>query len=404
MRLIGHSTSGSRKTMVMGAWYVALCAVLLWYTRHERLQMVVDACFATIRELLAENVHADVLFLGSSRTLRGVVPDVFEQRCQAAIGTSVTALNLAILGEPRQVNYHVLRDYLSDHAAPNVVFVEVGMVDVSEDAHALVSRFMDVEDALRMVWERPYVYCRPWAAEAPAVEVGGNPWPEAPAVDRDIGAIDRFGLHCSIALDALGRGPEDLVRALYNRIANGVGSWFWAAEGESGGFRGFLAGLHNPYRSPEARIDMSFVERGVGARGWLGWQALDWEQAVAAKERLQERASRANVDGILRQRNRDIDLDDPERFRAARIYTRLLADLCRERGIRLIMMEVPGFLEPTLSASQERFYREEAELFRPNRTKLYHESLYQDMGHFNHDGAVLFTEQLVRYLVARPGH
>ena len=61
------------KTARVGLIYASLCGLLLWASLRERLSLAADWRYAALRELMLEEAPApDVIFLGSSRTARGL--------------------------------------------------------------------------------------------------------------------------------------------------------------------------------------------------------------------------------------------------------------------------------------------------------------------------------------------
>ena len=106
------------KTVRLALWYILLCGAAFAWSRNERYSLCPDWRFAALRELMKPwQPPPDVLFLGSSRTARGIAPIVFEETLRAA-GTERRAFNLAVSGTPRHVNYLQLVDYLRDEERP----------------------------------------------------------------------------------------------------------------------------------------------------------------------------------------------------------------------------------------------------------------------------------------------
>ena len=87
------------KTARVGISYVLLCALSLGVAQHWRLAWCVDFRLATLRKLVQDERRApDVLFFGSSRTVRGIRPKLAEEVFASAQTELKTGLNLATNG------------------------------------------------------------------------------------------------------------------------------------------------------------------------------------------------------------------------------------------------------------------------------------------------------------------
>ena len=91
----------------------------------------------------------------------------------------------------------------------------------------------------------------------------------------------------------------------------------------------------------------------------------------------------------------------PDRFRATRLYAERLSDLCRERGIRLIFMELGAFAEPRLGPSQVAVHEACGEVFQPDPAELQRIENYLDPGHLSRAGAELYTRRLAQFYLGR---
>ena len=360
-------------------WFVLLGGAALWLTLDQRLALCSDWRYAILRELeRAEGPSPDVLFLGSSRTARGVIPSVFEEEVARANGEQVRALNVAIMGTPRHVALLQLQDWLEEHDPPEAIFVEMGTAGLMEWPHKTLTRFLGPVEALRMLARQPYDY----TSQAEYGRKRGRP----PIFDPGglVRALGRNALHLQLALNALGRGPEDVLRVGYNALRN-------LAAGR---------GL-DLYWADEPRIDPEQTRTEVNAQGW---HRLDRgnPSARAANDRFLE-AERAHPTPIAERiaQVRAEDFSDPGRFRATRLYADRLANLCRERGIRLIFMELSAFAEPGLSPSHVAVHEARGEVFRPDPAELQRLEYYLDPGHLSRPGAELYTRRLARFFARR---
>ena len=100
------------KTARVGIFYVLLCALSLGVAQHWRLAWCVDFRLATLRKLVQDESRApDVLFFGSSRTVRGIRPKLAEEVFASAQTELKTGLNLATNGTPRHMNALTLEDF-----------------------------------------------------------------------------------------------------------------------------------------------------------------------------------------------------------------------------------------------------------------------------------------------------
>lgn len=371
----------AHKTVRTALAYVALCALALGFARWQRLALCADWRFAALREEMRSGEPADVLFLGSSRTSRGVRPLVFEEALAELGRGPLRAVNLGVMGFPRQVDYLLLSDWLRDHPAPEAVFVEVGDVDLADRPHEALSRFMGPRDALRLALRRPYR-----AEDGEMLQR----WSEDPegALDRLLRSTARGAFHLELALDALGRGPEDVVRWTWNHLRNG---WERGLAPDGLGFPYWAA----PPAPPIARAPLLHQ---LEHHGWyqLSRESGDW---LNGKAEVAARASRVAVDGPLERRYPQ-DVLAPDRYRFLRLYGRLLSDLCRRHGIRLVFFHLPGFRQRDLSESQEALYESLGELYRPDRRALSDEALYQDPGHLSDEGAAWYTRRLAEWYAA----
>ncbi len=358
------------KTARVGLIYASLCGLLLWASLRERLSLAADWRYAALRELMLEEAPApDVIFLGSSRTARGLAPAAFDARWAEVAGGPVRSLNLAIMGIPKRIGYQQLRSWLRDHEPPRILCMEMGLPDLAEYPHQMASRFVDPGDALRLVVEQPFDHRG--AAEydrrrkrPPPFDPGGI-----------LRSLDRNALHLELALEGLGRGPEDVWRLAYNGARN-------LLEGRGA----------RPYWARWPPIHPADLARQVDARGW-------YRVPPASPE---GRQGKEKVARILDREpgTRTEDFDAPGRFRGPRLYARLLAELCRERGIRLVFVDLPGFREDALSPSHVAYHESLAEVFRPDLSRLQREELYQDPGHLSPDGARWFSRRLASFLAA----
>jgi hypothetical protein len=369
------------KTGRTAAFYVLLGALAFGVSRMTQLAKCTDWRLAALRELdqHAEPAFpgaADVLFLGSSRTVRGVMPKAFADEWAALTGGTCTPRNLAVNGTPRHVNYLQLVDWLERHPVPETVFVEVGVSDLVYWPHVLLPRFIDARDALRLVTHRPYYSGTSRLSErVKAAEAGG-------ASLGLLYEIDRFGRHVEMALGVLGRGPEDCARALFNVAMN-----VW-----EGG-----AAL-DPYWSEAPPISEAVVWQQVGELGWYRIPT-DTPEYARGLQQVAEKAARLSIEEANSKRRQEV-LEGAPRYRPTVLYTRLIAELCAERGIRCVFMFQPGFREELPSESQVAFYESLGAWFMPDMAELQRQEYYADVGHLTEAGAELYSRALARFLAA----
>lgn len=361
------------KTLRTALFFVAFSALSLWFSNRERWALAGEWRHAALRELMQdEGAAPEVLFFGSSRTARGILPGIFEQRMQALTGEETSARNLAVMGIHPQVAWLELKSWVRDHPAPKIVCVEVSTSSIAEWPHQLAVRFIDPEDALRLVLEQPFdhrsqrQFGQRRGSEG-AFDPGG--------IFR---AMDTNALHLELATQALGRGPQDLVRLGFNGIRSRL-------DGTGMGI----------YWAPEPPITRGAMDQQLRDLGWYQISPTSPE-GVAGKQKVEAVAARTGKEEAL-GKTLPFDWSDPKRFRAARLYAELCADWCRDHGARLVFVEMPGFRESRLHPSQLEFFASLGEVFSADRSTLFDPPLYQDDGHLSVDGARWFTGQLARY-------
>jgi hypothetical protein len=368
--------------------YVLLCGAAFAYSRAERLALCPDWRFAALRELMKPKAaQGDVLLLGSSRTVRGLIPAVIEQEFKTLGQEPLSPLNLAVNGTPRHANYLELVDWLTDHSAPKVVCVEVGTPDVIDWPHQMLPRFVNATDAARLAVHRPYLVESQSAA--------GRLHVNDEQFHYDVWmAIARTGLHIELALNVYGRGPEDIVRAGFDCAMNAWEEW---RAGK--GFAAAIAELDNPYWAQEPPIEPETLVQQIEDRGWYRVDP-DSELARAAKVKVVRKAAAVSLEeAIASAAALPYDIQKPPRFGATRLYTRLLSELCRKNGIRLVFNFLPGFRQKDLlSPSQIELYRSSGELFVPDLANLQREEMYQDDGHLSIEGATQYSTELARFI------
>ncbi len=376
-----------RKSTRTALFYALGCGLCLLVSRAQRWYLCADWRFAALRELQrpAEG-DAQIVFLGSSCTSRGVRPLVVRQELEAR-GVSVERpVNLAVMGEPRHVNFLQLESYLRDHAAPRVVCIEVGRVDQPDRPHPSLTAFMSPRDAARFVVQAPYRFKDP-QAEGRSVRDG-----EPRGIDAWIAPMDRRGFHVELALEALGRGPEDIVRMLYGRLRNALAP----RQELAGPVAERLHGWRNPYWAEEPPIALGTLAHQLEHLGWFRIDSASpsYQQGL---EKVSNKAERVPIQraisGVL-----PVDLADPRRHRAATIYSRELARLCERHGIRLVFMQLPGFREKDLTPEQVALYEQNGALFRPDLRSLYAVENYADPGHLTDLGAERYSRELAGFL------
>ena len=376
-----------QKSVRTACFYVLGCCACLFGARAQRLSLCADWRFAALRELQRpERGDADVLFMGSSCTARGVRPRIVAEELASLGQPALDLRNLAVMGEPRHVNFLQLESYLRDHEPPRVVFAEVGRVDEPDRPHPALTGFMGPRDAVRVAASIPYRWKNP-AAEGQAVRSG-----RAAAPDTWLGSLDRRGFHLEFALEALGRGPEDFARALFNRARNALMA---GAPPPNPAVEG-LAGWSNPYWAVDPPIALGVLGQQLDDWGWYRTDA-DGPTYAQGLERVRKRAARVPIERAVSQ-SLSFELADSRKHRAVKIYTAQLARLCERHGIRLVFMHLPGFREKNLSPEQVELYTGCGDLFRPDLRALFAEVHYADPGHLTESGAAHYSRELAGFL------
>lgn len=365
------------KSASLGLVYIALCAAAFHVSGRLQLGQITDGRDATLRELMREPSAANVLCLGSSQTARAIVPAEVEQRAAQAGRAGWRVLNLAPFGVGRHIGFLQLARWLSTHPAPEAVVVEVGVTaDLVETMHQMLPRYMDVGDALRVVARRPYRFRD---AKEQARKQRSPPLVDPAGVFT---AMDRFAMHLELAVEALGRGPEDLVRAAFNLAAT---------SGES---------LY--FRPGEPSLRAS-VAAQVAERGFYRVEP-DSPEALEGRLKVEQQAARVDYERSLATswdpaREPDV-FADAERFLPAREYARALAALTARHNVRLVFLDLPNFRGKPLRASQLEFYRSLGELVQLDKAVLYREESFQDPGHLSVSGATYASHALAEHLLA----
>lgn len=351
--------------------FLLLCGLAACVRHRLRLGLISDWRFAVLRELALEEPSVDLLFLGTSRTARGIMPLVVERRLDELGEPGVSALNLAIVGIARPIAYLVLKDWLREHEPPRVVFVETSLADCTEWPHQRVVDFLGPLEALRVIAVRPYT----WSSQKQYGKRRNNP----PRLDPVgiLRAFEREQLNVELGLAALGSGPGSCARALWN-----------LARSRSAG-RG-----NAPYwRSSEVddlrEILPAEIATQVADRGWY------LHQDPAGRDQVLATAERAAPEP------HETPFDDPGRYRSVKLYTQLLVELCREHQIRLVFIHLPGFLESTSPAHLD-YHRALAEVFEPELGPLQAVDTYADTGHLSPDGAAWYSRELAEWLFTHP--
>ncbi len=131
----------------------------------------------------------DVVVLGSSRSVQGVIPRVIEEECQSVSGESLTAYNLAMAGNGLSTAAILLRDVISTCGCPEAVLLEMSpraldqeseTVDRALEYHASLGdsaaglafvRTPDNIDALGWGLLRGYLNIVLWVAQPPWTEL-----------------------------------------------------------------------------------------------------------------------------------------------------------------------------------------------------------------------------------------
>jgi len=376
--------------------YLAFCALALVVSNRNLLAWCGEWRHAALREVVTTVPDADVVFLGSSRTSRGIIPKIFDEKHAEFTGRPATSVNLGIMGQSRQVAYEVLRAWLERHAPPRVVFLETGDTDLVQWPHPLLDDMVRPFEALRLIAAQPYAYRDPQDFGQQDYGLGREGTFDPGGVFR---AFDVGLLNIDLGLRALGRGPEDLARYVSNRFWNGLDGRGW----------------DNPYRRSEERpgvpeILPAVTEQQVREAGWylISSDARDFvEGKQALRAMLDAKPERAEAwreqrgEGEDDPRKED-HWDDSDWYRGARLYLDKIVRLCEAHGIRLIVHELPGFGVPRVTELQMDFHRERAEVFRPDMEILHRIDFFQDPGHLSTNGARWYSAQLAKYLAEHP--
>jgi hypothetical protein len=300
-----------------------------------------------------------------------VIPEAFDARFGELLGREVRSINLAPFGAGRHIGCLELERWLETHPQPSIVAVEVGVTsDVVESPQEFLSRFESPSDALRLIATAPYVYRdskeqKRKADREPLFDPLGL-----------FAALDRRTLHVELALDVFGRGPEDCVRAAFNRAVSG-----------------------GPYWMP-GRPDLpAIVSAQVAERGYYR-VTPDSPLGLGGKPRLEQRNREISYEDALAQTPSEdkSGFEQPDRHLPAKLYARRIAEICRGRGIRLVFVEQPNYRGRALRPSQIELYRSLGELFQPDRTVLFRESSFQDPGHLSVEGAEFLSRSLAEHL------
>ena len=372
------------KTARVGLFYVLLCALALGFAQRQRLGWCVEFRLAAMRELLQdEKLAPEVLYLGSSRTLRGIRPSIAKEEFERLGSALRSGVNLGNNGTPRQLNALVLEDWLAHHPAPKVVCVEFGDADLVNWPHELLSNVSTPGDALRLAWHSPYLIrsAKEYRRILPVIEAG--------KVDSIREVMSRRHWHAELALTVLGRGPEDVVRTAFNAFAN---AWEARASGE------VWSGLRNPYWASQPPIDRETIDRQLAEQGWY---RMDPQSDLMrnGRELVDKRAAQISIEAANALRRKDV-LEGNPLHRATLLYTQRIIELCRERDIRLVFHYMPGFRDGNgiLSVEHERFISGLGEMFIPDMQALQAAENYADPGHFTELGAERYTRELARFL------
>lgn len=374
--------------------YLALCAAALWVSNRHLLAWCGEWRHAALREVVLTRPDADVVFLGSSRTARGIIPKVFDQKHEEFVGRPAVSVNLGIMGQSRQIAYEVLRAWLERHSAPAVVFLETSETDLVQWPHRLLADMVRPVEALRLIAARPYSYKDP---KHYAYEVLKDPPPFDPG--RVFYGFEVVKLNAGEGLRALGRGPEDVARYLSNRLWNGLDGRGW----------------DNPYRRSEERPEVPEILPAVTRQQVreAGWYLIspDSRDGREGKSQLRDLIAEQpeKLEAWRQQRGADPDgpippdhWEDPDWYRGSRLYLRKIEDLCDAFGIRLIVHELPTFGSPRLTDEQMDFHRRHAELYRPDMEILHRIDFFQDKGHLSTNGGRWYSAQLAKYLAEHP--
>lgn len=373
----------STKTARVGLFYVLLCALSLGVAQHWRLAWCVDFRLATLRKLVQdERREPDVLFLGSSRTVRGIRPKLAEEVFAGAQTELKTGLNLATNGTPRHMNALTLEDYLEHHKPPKVVCIEAGDAELLNWPHQLLTNLMTPMDALRVMATSPYFVPLPrdYGAKMKLVESGKGFTLEQRAW--------RAHWHMELGLKTLGRGPEDIVRTVFNCLANG-----WNARGSES----FWRALRNPNFAFEPPIEERTVQEQIDANGWYHMDPQNEILRLGKTKVLELTAKRSKQEWNAKRRS-DIFRGN-EVYKGDVYYTDRIAKLCREHDIRLVFYLLPPYREIQLSLDHDSWLESISEVFYPDMDALQEPENYADTGHLSDLGAERYTKALAAYLV-----
>jgi hypothetical protein len=365
------------KSARVGLLYIALCAAALAWSQRSLLGLVTDARDGALRELLLDPAPADVLCFGSSATARAVRPEAVEERVREARGESWRVLNLAPFGVGRHIGLLEFEHWLETHAAPKFVVVEVGVTaDLVESMHQMLPRYMGLGDAARVVAHRPYRYrdAREQLRRTRAPP-SFDPW-------GAFTALDRQAMHLELGVKALGRGPEDVVRAAFNLASNG---------GESLYFR------------PGDPLVRQALEAQVAERGFFR-VTPESEQGVKGKESVARQAASVDYERALTTSwNLAEETDvfaEAGSFRAARLYAEAIVRLAQRHEVRVVFLDLPNFRGKPLRPSQIEFYSRLGVLVQLDKSVLYREESFQDVGHLSVVGAEYASRELAERLLA----
>ncbi|MBM3989792.1 MAG: hypothetical protein FJ298_02165 [Planctomycetes bacterium] len=369
-----HSSPLRSKSSLTGLWFLVFCALALAVSQRFELGLCADARHATLRELVRDERDAEVVFVGSSQTARGVIPALFDQRATELLGRDVRSVNLATFGNARHISYLTLERWLAHHGAPRVVYVECGVLsDVPEFPHKTLTRFGEPRDALALAWERPYAFLD--GKEFVRIEKSGAGF--------DVGGIFRAWsvaqLNADLALDVLGRGSEDCVRTLANLALERGESPYWM-PGE-----------------PQMRAE---IARQVEERGYFRIE-LDSAEGIEARRSVEKQAALVSYEKALAAEWKGPDeFANPARFRVTRLYAEKLARLCRAHGIRLVFLDQPNFRGRPLRPAQVEFYRSLGDLFVQDKSVLYRSESFLDSGHLSVAGAEFASRALASHFAS----
>lgn len=360
------------KSARVAAWFVLFCGLALVAAQRLQLGLCSDARHAVLRELVRAPEPAQVVFVGSSQTARGVIPAVFDARA-AELGTPVRSVNLSFFGTSRQLAYLTLERWLDTHPDTTCAFVECGVLSDNQDfPHEALSRFEEPADALSLVLTQPYDVRN--AREFKRRK-------DHPPTFDPLGAftrVERFQLHAELSLEALGRGPEDCVRALFNLALQRGASLYWM-----------------PHEPTLAAV----IEAQLSERGYYRIPP-DSPLGIGGKAGVTKQAAAVSYENALAATFKDLDdFGDPERFRATKLYAERIAELCKDRGVRLVFLDQPNFRGRPLRPSQVAYYSQLAELFQQDKSVLYREESFQDSGHLSVSGAEFASKALAAHFV-----